>query len=106
MPLPYCVYILFSLKDHLLYTGFTTNLQQRLTHHNAGFTKSTANRRPLQLVFCEFYHFEADARRRENYFKTSMGKKAIKLMLTSTLNSLGYRGDSLKKFDIISLEAP
>jgi putative endonuclease len=103
MPLPYCVYILFSLKDLLLYTGFTTNLEQRLVHHNAGHTKSTANRRPLQLVFCEFYLFEADARKREDYFKTSMGKKAIKFMLASTLNSLGYKGGSLKKIEIISL---
>ena len=41
MPLPYCVYILFSRKDFLLYTGFTTNLDQRLIYHNEGRTKST-----------------------------------------------------------------
>lgn len=86
MPLPYCVYILFSRKDFLLYIG------KRFNSHNAGKTKSTALRRPLELIFCEFYLFEDDARRREMYFKTAAGKKAIKLMLRETLLKMGYRG--------------
>lgn len=92
MPLPYCVYILFSHKDHLLYTGYTTNIEDRIKNHNDGKTKSTAPRRPLELIFCEFYLFEADARRREMYFKTTAGKKAVKLMLGLTLLKLGYKG--------------
>jgi putative endonuclease len=91
MPLPYCVYILFSRKDHLLYTGFTSNIEQRIKNHNEGRTKSTASRRPLELIFCEFYLFETDARKREMYFKTSPGKKAIKLMLGETLSKFGYK---------------
>ena len=90
MPLRFCVYILFSLKDHLLYTGFTTNIEERVKNHNDGKTKSTAARRPLELIFCEFYRFEMDARRREMYFKTTAGKKAVKLMLRETLLKLGY----------------
>jgi putative endonuclease len=90
MPLRYCVYILFSRKDLLLYTGFTTNIDQRIRNHNEGKTKSTASRRPLELIFCEFYLFESDARKREMYFKTTAGKKAIKLMLRETLLKLGY----------------
>ena len=72
MPLPYCVYILFSEKDHLLYIGFSANLEKRIETHNSGGNKSTAYRRPLKLVFCEFYLFEEDARKRELYFKTTM----------------------------------
>ena len=64
MPLPYCVYILFSRKDFLLYIGYTTNIGGRIENHNGGKTKSTAPRRPLELIFCEFYLFETDARRR------------------------------------------
>lgn len=90
MPLPYCVYILFSRKDLLLYTGFTTNIEERVKNHNQGKTKSTAPRRPLELIFCEFYLFETDARKREMYFKTTAGKKAIKLMLGGTLLKFGY----------------
>ncbi|CAN5375380.1 hypothetical protein BH10BAC4_BH10BAC4_14750 [soil metagenome] len=91
MPLPFCVYILFSRKDFLLYTGFTTKLDQRLKYHNEGKTKSTAWRRPLELIFCEFYCFESDAREREMYFKTTAGKKAIKLMLRETLIKFEYK---------------
>lgn len=91
MPLPYCVYILFSEKDKQLYTGFTSNIEQRIINHNSGGTISTRNRTPLQLIFCEFYLFEDDARNREKYFKTTMGKKAIKLMLANSLSKLGYK---------------
>jgi putative endonuclease len=63
MPLPFCVYILFSHKDRLLYTGYTTNIEERVKNHNCGKTKSTAPRRPLELIFCEFYLFEEDARK-------------------------------------------
>ena len=100
MPLPFCVYILFSEKDNLLYIGFTSDLERRFAQHNSGHSKSTAFRRPLKLIFCEFYLFEEDARKRESYFKTSMGKKAIRLMLTSTLFKLNYRG-SMKGLNIL-----
>ena len=89
-PLPYCTYVLFSEKDAMLYVGYSANLSKRLIDHNSGGTKSTAYRRPLTLIFCEFYLFEADARNREMYFKTTSGKKALKLMLRSTLHTLGY----------------
>ena len=85
MRLNYCVYILFSLKDKLLYIGYTTNLEQRLESHNKGYSNSTASRRPLILLFCEYYLSIKDAKRRENYFKTTAGKKTIKIMLKESL---------------------
>ncbi len=89
--LPYYVYILFSQKDHLLYIGYSSNLEKRINDHNNGSTKSTAFRRPLQLIFCEGYLYKEDALKREGYFKTTAGKKAIRLMLKSTLFKLGYK---------------
>jgi putative endonuclease len=74
----------------MLYVGYSSNLAARIISHNSGGTKSTAFRRPLKLIFCEFYLFEKDARNREQYLKTTAGKKAIKLMLRSTLHTLGY----------------
>jgi len=101
MVLPFCVYILFSQKDFMLYAGFSSNLEARIKNHNVGGTKSTSYRRPLILVFCEFYLFEADARKREMYFKTNMGKRTLKLTLKTTLERMGYKG-SLKSLQIIS----
>jgi putative endonuclease len=97
--LKYCVYVLFSKRDFLLYIGFTSDLLSRKKKHDAGGVKSTAPRRPLELIYCEYFLFKADAMRREGYFKTTMGKKAIKLMLSGTLSNLGYKG-SLKNLMI------
>jgi putative endonuclease len=37
-----------------------------------------------------FIFLEKNARKREKYFKTTMGKKALKLMLRGTLMRMGY----------------
>jgi putative endonuclease len=97
--LPFCVYVLFSSKDYLLYIGYTSDLKARKHKHDLGGVKSTAPRRPLELIYCEYFLFKADAMKREGYFKTSTGRKAIKLMLAGTLSNLGYKG-SLKSLKI------
>jgi putative endonuclease len=97
--LPYSVYVLFSAKDFLLYIGYSSDLPARKRKHDLGGVKSTAPRRPLELIYCEYFLFKSDAVRREGYFKTSMGRKAIKLMLAGTLGTLGYKG-SLKDLKV------
>ncbi|MBT8288308.1 MAG: GIY-YIG nuclease family protein [Bacteroidia bacterium] len=90
MVLPYCVYVLQSEKDFLLYHGFTSNLDKRLKDHNAGKTISTSKRRPLKLIYCEYFLSKEDAMRRESYFKTTQGKRMLKLMLRYTLKKIDY----------------
>jgi len=89
--LPYAVYVLFSEKDHQLYVGYTTDIKNRIDNHNDGGTTSTKHRRPLKLIFIEYYLFKEDAIYREKYFKSSKGKRALKLMLNFTLTTLGYK---------------
>lgn len=84
----YCVYILYSLKDKLLYIGYTTNLEKRFDAHSKGYSEATAPRRPLILLFCEYYLSMKDAKRRERYFKTTAGKKALRIMLHDSLNEV------------------
>jgi putative endonuclease len=84
-PLPYCVYVLRSQRDGNLYIGYTTDLARRLEEHNSGENQSTAPRRPLVLVYCEFHACVEDAQRREKYLKTSTGGRGLKLMLRETL---------------------
>ncbi len=91
MILPYCVYVLFSENDHMLYYGYTTNLRKRLNDHKRGNTISTSKRRPLRLVYCELFIEKSDAQRREKYLKTSQGKRMLKLILRRTLSELNYR---------------
>ena len=67
------VYVLYSLKDHKLYKGSTSNIQQRLLKHNSGGSKSTAHRKPFVIVHIEKFENKADALKRENYIKTIEG---------------------------------
>lgn len=90
----------------MLYVGYSSNLAKRMLNHNSGGTKSTAYRRPLKLIFCEFYLFEKDAKNREMYFKTTAGKRALKFMLRSTLHTLGYAEKASFIFDDHSEEKP
>lgn len=86
--LEHCVYVLFSLKDRQFYVGYTTDLKQRLTDHFHGHSTNTSFRRPFVLVFCEYFLSKKDAQRREGYFKTSSGKRTLKLMLKECLADL------------------
>ena len=85
--LPYCVYVLISARDGNLYTGFTIDLPRRLEEHEAGRSAATAPRRPFRLLFCEFHNSKSDALRRESYFKTSAGKRTLRLVCHDSLTS-------------------
>ena len=99
--LHYCVYVLITEKGHLLYIGYTSDLERRFQQHQNGESKSKAPRRPLKLIFTKQFLFKEDAMKRERYFKTSMGRKAIRLMLSGTLAILGYKKPGDKKMDIL-----
>lgn len=81
----YYVYVLFSLKDHKLYIGYSADLKTRISDHQKGKNKSTRNRRPLKLIYAESHLSEEDAKRREKYFKTDKGKSTLKQMLRGSL---------------------
>ena len=83
----YYVYILFSLRDKKLYTGFTTNLKDRLFRHTRGEVKSTANRRPLRLIHYEHFINKEDAMAREVFLKSGFGRSNLKSALKRTLNN-------------------
>jgi len=79
------VYVLQSLKDKKLYTGFTTDIQRRMQEHKFGGSTSTKKRLPFRLVFYEAFLSKDDAKRREQYFKTTKGKRALRLILQKSL---------------------
>lgn len=84
----YCVYVLLSLKDYRFYTGYTTNLKQRVEDHNLGKNVSTKNRRPLRLIYFEGYLDKVDAKKREIFLKSGSGKKYIKKQLSNYLSEI------------------
>jgi putative endonuclease len=81
----YYTYVLKSLKDNKLYTGYTKDLKLRFELHEKGRVESTKNRRPLKLVYYEACLNQQDATHREKYLKTYHGKMFIYKRLKSYL---------------------
>jgi len=76
------VYVLKSLKDNNLYTGYTEDLDRRLGEHNEGLVDSTKDRRPLKLVYFECGGSREDAIRRERCLKSGRGKRYMNSRLS------------------------
>ncbi len=80
-------YVLLSEKDEKFYVGVTKDLRERLEKHKIGKVKSTANRRPLKLIYYEACLDERDAIKREKYFKTGFGRRFLRNRLESFLET-------------------
>ena len=75
------VYVLESKNYSESYIGYTVDFKKRLLEHNRGLNFSTRPYRPWQPIHYEAYLNEKDARRREEYLKTSQGSRLLKRML-------------------------
>jgi len=63
------IYIL-ECSDSSLYTGYTNDLEKRLTVHNAGKgAKYTRCRLPVKLVYSEEFETKSEAMKREYSIK-------------------------------------
>ena len=71
----YYVYILRSKCDNkCTYTGYTSDLRERLEQHNQGFSKHTAKFRPWELIFYAAFPNKQLALEFEVYLKSHSGK--------------------------------
>ena len=70
--LPYTIYIL-KCSDHTFYTGFTTNLKNRLAAHNKGVIHYTKNKLPVELVHLTLFKNKQKAYNFERYLKSGSG---------------------------------
>lgn len=89
------VYVLRSVIDDKLYIGYTNNLRKRIEEHNKGKSFATKPRLPLKLIYFEGCLDKEDAKRRENYLKTTQGRRFIGLRLKEhqrNKKALGSRG--------------
>ena len=82
-------YILQSEKDRKCYTGYTKDLRKRFNEHNTGMNVSTKYRVPFRIVYYGACLEEDDAKSREKYLKTGMGKRYIKNRLERFLSLTG-----------------
>jgi putative endonuclease len=74
----YYVYVIRSEKDGRFYVGMCIDVVRRLREHNLGKTFSTKGYRPWKLLFTETCASRMEARKREKYLKSGIGKEYIK----------------------------
>ena len=74
----FTVYILFSEKYQLHYTGFTTNLAMRFLSHNEFGKGWTAKYRPWRIIFTKDFEIKKYAMEYEKWLKTGTGREFIK----------------------------
>lgn len=82
-------YVIQSEKDKRFYTGSTQDLRKRFNEHNSGRVTSTKSRGPFELIYYEACLNEQDARYREKYLKSGMGKRYLKNRLKRLLSLTG-----------------
>ncbi|MCX2838792.1 GIY-YIG nuclease family protein [Salinimicrobium sp. MT39] len=79
------VYALSSLKENYIYVGLTSDLNRRFEQHNSGKERTTRKFRPFKLIFSEICSSRTEARIREKYWKSGIGKEKLR-KLRSNIN--------------------
>lgn len=68
----FTVYILYSQTYSKHYTGFTTDLVQRLLSHNELGKELTANYRPWKVIYTKEFQTKKDALKFKNGLKSDV----------------------------------
>lgn len=82
------VYVIQNINKRL-YTGYTNDLRKRFNQHNTKKSKYTRYRGPYKLIYYEACLNADDARSRETYLKSGMGKRYLKNRLKRFLSLTG-----------------
>ena len=74
----FTVYILFSKEFNKHYTGFTSNLEERLLSHNKLGNGWTKRYRPWTLIYTRNFLLKSDAMNFEKSLESGVGREFIK----------------------------
>lgn len=77
----YYTYVIKSKKDGRMYTGYSNDLRKRLWQHNNGKSTYTKGKGPFYILYYEACLNQEDAKAREIYLKSGIGKRYLKLRL-------------------------
>ena len=75
------VYILYSEKLDIYYTGSTSSLEDRLKRHNQGRSKFTKSGVPWKLIYQKEYPTKSDAYKAELHIKSQKNRKFIENLI-------------------------
>jgi len=74
----FTVYAIKSNNRNYIYVGMSNNLERRLDEHNQRQNKSTKAYAPFTLLYSESFDSRSDARVKEKYLKSGVGKAFLK----------------------------
>ena len=75
------VYSIRSLNENYIYVGLTDNFERRFKEHQSGKNKTTKPYKPFKILLVEHYPTRQEARNREKYLKSGIGKEFLKSIL-------------------------
>ncbi|BDQ01520.1 GIY-YIG nuclease family protein [Ignavibacterium sp.] len=75
------VYALKSKIRNYIYVGMTSDINDRMRRHNSGYEKTTRSYRPFELIYLEEFENRQEARIKEKYLKSGVGKEFLKRLI-------------------------
>ena len=82
----YYTYLIQSLRTQKWYTGYTKDLRNRFNQHQNNQSAYTKGRGPFRLIYYEACMNEFDAKAREKYLKSGMGRRYLRNRLKRFLS--------------------
>ncbi len=76
----YYTYVINSEVKNYTYIGISDNIARRVSQHNLGYNKTTKPYRPFKLILEEVYSDRAQARKREKFLKSGIGREFLKTL--------------------------
>ena len=76
----YYVYAISSLNRNYIYVGLTNNIERRFSEHNTGRNKTTKPYSPFVIIYVEECSNRIEARIKEKYFKSGIGKEKLRII--------------------------
>jgi putative endonuclease len=74
----YYTYAIKSEGRNYIYVGITGNPERRIQEHCRGYEKTTKPYRPFKAILIEKYINRSEARKREKFLKSGIGKEYLK----------------------------
>ena len=78
----YFVYVLKSESYQTRYVGCAEDVSRRIEEHNAGRCRYTKGRRPWRLIHQEEFRTHSEARKREYFLKSGVGRQELDKILS------------------------
>lgn len=81
----YYVYAISSKIKKYIYVGLTNDIKRRFSEHNRGKERTTKSYCPFILIYLQKFNTRVQARNREKYLKSGVGKEFLKCIVSNCI---------------------